>query len=130
MKRYPIWAAPIVVTALMCAAAFVPAHVHAAEEKEVSVRMPGVAMAPATVQLNVRVTPRKENRLLRVTLDSGTYYRSSDLPLEGADAATMHLIRWPGVPSGEYVVLVELFRSNGKRHMVHAGRLDVIGLHR
>jgi flagellar hook assembly protein FlgD len=129
MKRCVIPRATVLL-ALMCATALVPAHVRAAEEKEVSVGMPSFAQAPATVQLNVRVAPRKENRLLRVTLDSGTYYRSSDLPLEGAEAATMHSVRWPGVPSGEYVVIVELFRSNGKRHVAHAGRLEVVGFGR
>jgi hypothetical protein len=114
----------------MCAAAIVPAYVHAAEEKEVAVWMPSVAMAPATVLLNVRVAPRKENRLLPVTLDSGAYYRSSDVALEGAEAATMHSVRWPGIPSGEYIVIVELFRSNGKRQMAHAGRLDIVGVRR
>ena len=128
MKGVVIRRAMVLAGALMGAAAIVP--VHAAEEKEVSVWMPSVAMAPATVQLTLRVAPRKENRLLRVTLDSGAYYRSSDVPLEGAEAAAMHSVRWPGVPSGDYVVIVELFRSNGSRHMAHAGRLDVVGVRR
>jgi hypothetical protein len=130
MRRSVVRKAMVLVVALMWAAAILPAQVGAAEEKDVSVWMPSFAQAPATVQLNVRVAPRKENRLLRVTLDSDAYYRSSDLQLEGAEAPTMHSIRWPGIPSGEYVVVVELFRSNGKRHTVHAGRLDILGVRR
>jgi hypothetical protein len=113
----------------MWAAAILPAQARAAEEKDVSLSMPSFAQAPATVQLKVRVAPRTENRLLRVTLDSDAYYRSSDLPLEGAEAATMHSVRWPGVPSGEYVVVIELFRSNGKLQTIH-GRLDILGVRR
>ena len=83
MKRSVVPKAMVLVWALMWAAAILPVQARAAEEKDVSVWMPSFAQAPATVQLNVRVAPRKENRLLRVTLDSDAYYRSSD-PTRGS----------------------------------------------
>ena len=95
---------------------------------ELSVRMtPTVAQAPATVQLLVRVPPRAENRRLRVTIDSAAYYRSSDVQLDGDRAATVHSLRWLGIPSGEYEVVVQLIRADGKHRVVHGGRLAVVG---
>lgn len=89
---------------------------------------PLVAHAPATVRLNVRVLPHVENQRLRVTLDSGEYLRSSDQPLEGDQAASMHSFRWPDVPSGKYVAFVEVVRSNGKSRTIHAGSVEIVGL--
>jgi Na+:H+ antiporter, NhaA family len=42
-------------------------------------------------------------------------------------AASLHSVRWPAIPSGEYVVVVEVVRSNGNSRLVYTGRLDVIG---
>src|SRR5262245_26083174 len=115
---------------LVMASVGVSARASAADnEGKMWVRLtPNIAYAPATVQLKVHVPPQAENRRLRVTLDSGVYLRSSDLPLEGDQAAALHLFRWPGVPSGSYVVFVELILSNGKSRMIEAGRIQIVGL--
>jgi hypothetical protein len=115
---------------LIMTAAVFPVRARAdRREPEVSVRMmPRVAQAPATVQLLVHVPPQPENRRLRVTIDSIGYYRSSDLQLDGDRAAMVHSVRWLGVPSGEYDVVVQLIRSDGKHRVVNGGRLAVVGL--
>ncbi|MGH9371435.1 MAG: hypothetical protein ACRD15_07890 [Vicinamibacterales bacterium] len=101
----------------------------AGAEGDVSVSLSAhVARAPATLQLRVRVPPHARNRLLRVSLDSGSYYRSSDVPLEGNQAPATHVVRWPGVPSGVYGVAVEVFQSNGRSRVVYGGSVQVIGL--
>jgi hypothetical protein len=101
----------------------------AGAEGDVSVSLSAhVARAPATLELRVRIPPHAHNRLLRVSLDSGSYYRSSDLPLDGDQAAATHVVRWPGVPSGVYGVAVEIFQSNGRSRVVQGGRVQVIGL--
>jgi hypothetical protein len=89
--------------------------------------IPAKAFAPATVQAFVRVARHAENRLLRVTLDSGSFYRSSDLPLQGAEAPTMHWVRWPSLPPGNYVVVLELVRADGTRKVVEDGRIEIVG---
>ena len=115
---------------LVMASVVVPTRARAGErDAETWVRLtPNIAHSPATVQLKVHVPPQAENRRLRVTLDSGTYLRSSDLALEGDQAAALHSFRWPGVPSGDYVVFVELIRSNGKSRVIEAGRIHIVGL--
>jgi hypothetical protein len=105
----------------------VPALARAGESAlSVSVT-PYKAFAPATVQAFVRVARDPRNRLLRVTLDSGSFYRSSDLPLEGDHAPTAHWVRWPSLPPGSYVVTLELFRSDGNRQIVEDSRLEILG---
>ncbi|MCA1583958.1 MAG: hypothetical protein LC791_04005 [Acidobacteria bacterium] len=84
-----------------------------------------VARAPAMMDLRVRVVARAENRMLRVSLDSGSYFRSSDLVLEGDNAPAAHPVRWPGIPAGTYALVVELRRSSGQRYVVNGGSFEV-----
>lgn len=129
MKSFLIPRATTAAIVLMMTATIYPARARAADkEGELSVKMtPNVAKAPTTVQLLVRVRTHAENRLLRVTLDSAGYYRSSDVQLDGDRAATMHSVRWSGIPHGEYEVVARLIRSDGKHRTIHGGRLIVIG---
>ena len=48
---------------------------------------PAVAKAPAEVRIQVWVTPQDDNRTLEIVVDSGDFYRSSAIPLDGAQAA-------------------------------------------
>lgn len=72
-------------------------------------------LSPGYVQSLIRVRPHPDNRLLRVTLDSSNFYRSSDVQLEGASAATNHFFNWTSLPAGHYELLVTLFGMNGER---------------
>lgn len=115
------------VGSVVLSATTIPALARAGENAiSVSVT-PQKAFAPVNVQAFVRVARHPENRILRVTLDSGSFYRSSDLPLEGDQAPTAHWVRWPSVPPGNYVVILELIRSNGERQVVEGGRLQIFG---
>src|SRR4051812_18838002 len=44
---------------------------------------PAQAFAPSPLRVRVKVEPDVENRSLTVTADSGDFYRSSEIPLEG-----------------------------------------------
>ena len=44
---------------------------------------PNVSSAPSTVMVRAYITPNTENRWLRIEADSGTFYRSSEIQLEG-----------------------------------------------
>src|SRR5687768_10354804 len=94
------------VGSMMLAAMTIPVAARAGQNA-VSVSVtPQKAFAPVSVQAFVRVARHPAIRLLRVTLDSGSFYRSSDLPLEGDHAPTSHWVRWPSVPPGHYVVIL------------------------
>ena len=127
MKAVVVWRAGALAAVLTIAGAMSPIQA-GADESDVSLSLTQhVARAPATVQLRVRVAPHSDNRVLRVSLDSGAYYRSSDVALDGSGAAPAHLVRWPGVPAGSYTIVVELVRSNGQRRVVRGGPVQVIG---
>jgi hypothetical protein len=113
--------------ALVISAMVISAPARAAESAAAISVTPLKAFAPPTVQAFVRVPRHPDNRLLRVTLDSGAFYRSSDLPLEGANAPTTHWVRWPSLPPGNYVVLLELVRVDGTRQVVQGSRPEILG---
>src|SRR4029453_19222677 len=104
----------VVATAFLCA---VPGS--AADGRlriEVS---PRISQAPAQVRIRAIVTPSPENRGLRVVADSGEFFRSSYLPLEGADAAPITDTSFKNLPGGAYEVTVTLVDSQG-----HATNVD------
>lgn len=74
---------------------------------------PAVAMEPAELTIRTMVEPSDENRKLRVTLDSDTYASSSDIPLEGRNAARLSVIEIRDVPSGLYEVRAVVSGSTG-----------------
>src|SRR5688572_4054385 len=80
---------------------------------------PRISQAPAQVRIRAIVTPSAENRGLRVTADSGEFFRSSYLTLEGADAAPITETSFKNLPGGEYQVTVTLADSQG-----HATNVD------
>jgi hypothetical protein len=74
---------------------------------------PSYAQAPATVRIEVTVEPDEQNRALLIGLDSGEYYRSSSIALEGADAARFYTVHYSSVPAGAYQVQVEVQTTRG-----------------
>lgn len=74
---------------------------------------PRISQAPAQVRVRAIVTPNAENRGLRITADSGDFFRSSYLTLDGADAASITETSFKNLPSGEYEVSVTLIDWHG-----------------
>jgi len=79
---------------------------------------PRISQAPAQVRIRAIVTPSVENRGLRVVADSGEFFRSSYLPLDGADAAPITDTSFKNLPGGEYEVSVTLVDSQGHAAIV------------
>jgi hypothetical protein len=57
-----------------------------AGERLTMVVTPSKSMAPATIRVRVGVEPAADNRVLNVIADSGAYYRSSEIQLDGERA--------------------------------------------
>lgn len=76
---------------------------------------PRVSAAPAAVRIRAYVTPDSTNRALQVVADSGSFYRSSLVPLDGANAALITETIFRDLPGGEYEVSVALVATNGGR---------------
>jgi hypothetical protein len=73
------------------------------------------AMAPASVQTLVKISPHAENRLLRVLIDGEQYARSSDTQLDGADAARHYFFTWQSLPPGTYSIVATVYGLLGVR---------------
>jgi hypothetical protein len=99
-------------------------------EPELDVQLrPRFASTQGFVRSLVRVAPHPDNRLLRLEIDSEDYYRSSDIQLEGANAARSHSTDWSGLPPGTYQIVATVFGPDGERKR-EAVRFEVLGLTR
>jgi len=85
---------------------------------------PRISQAPAQVRIRAIVTPSAENRGLRIVADSGEFFRSSYLALDGADAAPITETSFKNLPGGEYEVSVTLVDAQG--HATNVDRLTIM----
>jgi hypothetical protein len=69
----------------------------------------------------VVVTRHKDNRLLRVILESEDYYSLSEVQLEGEDAPQSHSFYWRDLPPGAYCVTVHVYGTGGLRDSTSIG---------
>jgi hypothetical protein len=76
---------------------------------------PRISSAPAVVRIRAIVAPDAANRALHIVADSGSFYRSSMVPLDGANAAQVTETTLKNLPGGEYEVTVALVDTNGGR---------------
>jgi hypothetical protein len=79
---------------------------------------PAQSIAPANLTIRVHVEPDADNRALEVVAESGAYYRSSRIQLDGIDAPRMIVIEIRNVPGGDYEVTGLLVNSAGKKQSV------------
>jgi hypothetical protein len=76
---------------------------------------PLISIEPAMVRIRAIVTPDASNRALQIVAESGSYYRSSMVPLDGANAAAITEMTFKNLPGGEYEVTVVLVEAGGRR---------------
>lgn len=79
---------------------------------------PNVSSAPSTVVVRAMVPKHATNRLLHIEADSGGFYRSSAIQLDGDRAPIITEIRLRDLPSGEYTVMAVLLDEMGRQTMV------------
>ena len=76
---------------------------------------PAVQRAPAVLTIRVMVEAADENRALRVVAESPTFYRSSEVQIDGRQAAPLNVFQFRNLPTGLYQVTSELIGSHGRR---------------
>jgi hypothetical protein len=82
---------------------------------------PMQSFAPTTLTVRAHVQPDDANRALDVAVESGSYYRSSRIPLDGAGAPPMISVQMRNMPGGEYEVTGALINAAGHElGVVHA----------
>ena len=79
---------------------------------------PGVALAPANVNVRARVDRDADNRGLEIAAESDEFFRSSYIALDGDRAPVVTELSFKGLPSGQYRVSVVLHGSHGVRSSV------------
>ena len=79
---------------------------------------PNVSSAPSTVIVKATVTKNADNRWLLIEADSGVFFRSSAVELDGDKAPTVTEIRLNNLPSGEYTVSAVLRNNLGEQTIV------------
>jgi hypothetical protein len=65
---------------------------------------PSVAVAPATLRVRVDVEPARENRSLEIVLESESFFRSSELSLDGEAAPRESRVDYHDLPIGNYTI--------------------------
>jgi hypothetical protein len=74
---------------------------------------PAVAFAPAVLTVRTTVEPSDNNRMLSIEVDSSTYRRTSEIPLDGKNAQRTRVIELRDVPIGLYEVRAILVGPSG-----------------
>jgi hypothetical protein len=81
----------------------------------ISIRVsPAVAMAPAVITIKTTIEPSDDNRALAIAIDSATYHRSTEIPLEGRSAPRVSILEIRDVPPGLHEVRAVLVGSTGR----------------
>ena len=79
---------------------------------------PNVSSAPSTVVVKATVAKNADNRWLRIEAESGAFYRSSEMQLDGDHAPLITEIRLNNLPGGEYTVMAVLRNNTGEETVV------------
>jgi hypothetical protein len=87
---------------------------------------PAVSSAPADLIIRTSVDPHADNRSLEVVAESGDFYRSSTVMLEGDRAAKTTQFEFRSLPPGEYQVSVVVTGVDGRYRAISRGQAKVV----
>jgi hypothetical protein len=87
---------------------------------------PEQSFAPTNLAIRVHVEPDPGNRALEVVAESGAYYRSSRIQLDGTEAPRTISFEFQSVPGGDYDVRGVLINSSGHERAVVRKHVSVI----
>src|SRR5580765_6764625 len=76
---------------------------------------PAIQRAPAMLTVRVMIESSDDNRLLQVVAESPTFYRSSEVEIDGANASPLKVFQFRGLPTGVYEVTGVLVGTQGRR---------------
>ena len=75
---------------------------------------PAVSFAPANLIVRATVLADADNRAVQIIAESADFYRSSEVQLEGEQAARTNLVEFRSLPPGTYEVRANLIGANGQ----------------
>jgi hypothetical protein len=88
---------------------------------------PAQSFAPTTLTIRLHVEPDAGNRALEVVADSGEYYRSSRIQLDGAEAPRTISLEIRNLPGGNYDVRGALINNAGRERAAVHSQVTVLG---
>ena len=103
------------IAAWSCAGLLVSANVLTGSDTLRLQVSPLVARAPAAVTVRVTFQAAADDRYLRVIAESPTFYRSSEVELEGANASPVQVFEFRDLPTGVYQITSVLVGRQGPR---------------
>lgn len=99
--------------------ALMAANTDTVATEKLSLRVtPNVSSAPSNVNVKATIAKDPANRWLTIEAESGTFFRSSAIQLDGDKAPTVTEIRLSNLPSGEYAVSAVLTNNVGEETVV------------
>jgi hypothetical protein len=99
---------------------------HAGER--VSIRVsPAVAFAPANLFVRTTIDANSENRSVEIIAESGEFYRSSEITLDGDRAPRVTLMQFKSVPGGMYQVRAVLRGAAGREIASTETKVNIVG---
>src|SRR5579872_1675282 len=87
---------------------------------------PAVAFAPATLVVRAMVAADAHNRAIEVSADSGDFFRSSSIELEGENAPRTNTFEFRSLPPGNYEVRAVLIGDDGRQRALARQEVSVI----
>lgn len=73
---------------------------------------PAVSMAPADLIVQMTIESSASNRAIEIIAESDDFYRSSEVPLDGANAPRSTRMSFRSLPGGVYIVRAVLKGAN------------------
>ena len=105
--------------AAVTAFGFFANHHEANATEKLTLRVtPNVSSAPSNVIVKATIARDPDNRWLHIEADSGAFYRSSAVQLDGDKAPSITEFKLSNLPSGEYAVSAVLRNSHGEETTV------------
>jgi hypothetical protein len=110
----------------VCALAMMATTVTSAKEPLALRVSPAMSFAPADLMIRARVEPDADNRAMEVVAESGDFYRSSSIQLEGDRAPRTVTLEFRGLPPGEYAVTAVVIGNDGQRRGLARSHVNVM----
>jgi hypothetical protein len=79
------------------------APVGGAESLQINVS-PMQSFAPANLYVRLSIEPNANNRVVSIVAESGDYFRSSEVALEGDQGPRTVIVQFRSVPGGQYEI--------------------------
>ena len=87
---------------------------------------PAVAFAPATLVVRTKIEVDSRNRAVEIVAESPSFYRSSEIELDGDKAPRTTSFEFRSLPSGTYDVKATLRDASGQTRAFARSSVNII----